>query len=131
MKMKTIEALALSHAIVSAQTCGKFAAPKFGFVLAVNAKALSPFSEAFEKSRIDLATDRAKKGDDGKPLMIEAAGGTRFDIEDIAGFEAALKTISDTEIEVPLMDLTLADFPAEFNPALIAGLLPIIKADQP
>ena len=128
MKMKTSDAIILAQAIGMAQMSGKFAPPKFGFALAINATALKSVTEAYDASRIALAKEHAAKDDMGEPVMIEENGSSRFEIPDMAAFNAALKTVQDAEVEVSLMKISLDDFPQEIDPGLVMGLLPIVKA---
>lgn len=132
MKMKTGEVLVLANAIAQAQTSGKFAPARFGFILAVNAKEISSVAEAFEKSRIALAEQHAEKDADDKPIMIAVEGTPpHYDIRDMQAFNKELQAVAETQVDVKLMTLTLADFPAEFDPALVAGLLPIVNEPEP
>lgn len=127
VKLTVAEAADLFMATRSAIQTSKFAPAIFGFAMALNDKSLLPYYESFDRARLDLAKAHAGKDENGEPIMIVEGENSRFDIKDMAAFNAALAEVRDAEIEVDLMQVDLEKFPEQIAPAIVTGLMPIIK----
>ena len=98
----------------------------------------------YEKKRVELCRELARKDKDGKPMMI----GSKFDIEDKAAFDKTLKKLQDgypaeikerekqlenfeklckEEIKIDLHKMKQEDLPEDITPSQIEGIIEIIE----
>ena len=128
MKLKLSDALNLAGSInelIAARTPKPTA---FAFKIALNAKMLDPVLKSYDEQRQALLMQYAVKGDDGKPALIN--DGTAYDLGSNAkAFNDAMIEAQAIEISIKLQTITIDKFPAEIDPIIMMGLMPIIEAE--
>lgn len=102
----------------------------------------------FDTARLALLEEHSKKGEDGKPLLIEDAGGQRYDVQDTfaAAFEALKEEHKEaieareaqiaeynelltTDTPIDLFKVKLSLVPEEITAAQMFAIEPIIQED--
>lgn len=79
---------------------------KISYTIARDIAKLRTEMEVFEKERIKLCEQMAKKDKDGNPIKITENGSERYDVEDMPALVAAVDELRSQDVEVDLAYIT-------------------------
>ena len=103
MKIKNSQVVAFLNGVADIQS--KSLPTKVGYAIARNIALLESVAKAYEEERTKIIDKYAKKGEDGRYIVV----GNTYDIQDMSGFGADMDELLGIENEVSIHTVTISE----------------------
>ncbi|CUP25321.1 Uncharacterised protein [[Eubacterium] contortum] len=103
MKIKNSQVVTFLNGVADIQS--KMLPTKVGYAIARNIALLESVAKAYEEERTKIIDKYAKKGEDGRYIVV----GNTYDIQDMAGFGADMDELLGIENEVAIHTVSLSE----------------------
>ena len=103
MKIKNSQVVAFLNGVADIQS--KMLPTKVGYAIARNIALLESVAKAYEEERTKIIDKYAKKGEDGRYIVVE----NTYDIQDMAGFGIDMDELLGIENEVAIHTVPLSE----------------------
>lgn len=103
MKIKNSQVVAFLNGVADIQS--KMLPTKVGYAIARNIALLESVAKAYEEERTKIIDKYAKKGEDGRYIVV----GNTYDIQDMSGFGADMDELLKIENEVSIHTVPISE----------------------
>lgn len=103
MKIKNSQVVTFLNGVADIQS--KMLPTKVGYAIARNIALLESVAKAYEEERTKIIDKYAKKGDDGRYIVV----GNTYDIQDMSGFGADMDELLGIENEVSIHTVPISE----------------------
>lgn len=130
LDLRTIDVINLANAISAAQATVKGGKLAFGMGLAYNARQLTNVMVAFDDARKNLIQVYGKRDDKGELVQTNDGAEQRVEIANTVEFNLEMHDLLEQTWRLELKELTESVLPETIDPAIVAGLYPIIAETE-